>query len=221
MRTLSQAEIDQVSGGIDTINIGGISITGIEAGLALRNVMGATGRGVRGRIRRRNDPERGLHRSVGCSRWAPISISGRTERSGAVIDDEVPKPFASVIGHVCGVIAVGMTALSVFAIWTLAHKPTVPGLFFVSVCVGVSLLMYRWAGALTRFLGYARSARGVEVRLFGVRRALRRDRRHIGAAWRLCSRPQTVEEGLPVVIGVCSGSGRWLYLCYLAYRRFK
>ena len=41
MRTLSVAEIDQVSGGIDSINIGGISITGIEAGLALRNVMGA------------------------------------------------------------------------------------------------------------------------------------------------------------------------------------
>jgi hypothetical protein len=43
MRTLSQAEIDQVSGGVDSINIGGISITGIEAGLALRNVLGATG----------------------------------------------------------------------------------------------------------------------------------------------------------------------------------
>jgi hypothetical protein len=43
MRTLSQAEIDQVGGGLDSINIGGISLTGIEAGLALRNVMGATG----------------------------------------------------------------------------------------------------------------------------------------------------------------------------------
>ncbi len=43
MRTLSRAEIDQVSGGIDSINVGGVSITGIEAGIALRNVMGATG----------------------------------------------------------------------------------------------------------------------------------------------------------------------------------
>jgi hypothetical protein len=43
MRALSSAEIDQVSGGIDSITIGGVSITGIEAGLALRNVMGATG----------------------------------------------------------------------------------------------------------------------------------------------------------------------------------
>jgi hypothetical protein len=43
MRALSLAEIDQVSGGIDSITIGGVSITGIEAGLALRNVLGATG----------------------------------------------------------------------------------------------------------------------------------------------------------------------------------
>lgn len=43
MRTLSVAEIDQVSGGIDAINIGPIGISGIEAGLALRNVMGALG----------------------------------------------------------------------------------------------------------------------------------------------------------------------------------
>jgi hypothetical protein len=43
MRTLSQAEIDQVSGGVDSISIGGVSITGIEAGLALRNIMGAGG----------------------------------------------------------------------------------------------------------------------------------------------------------------------------------
>ena len=42
MRTLSQSEIEQVSGGVDSLNIGGISITGLEAGLALRNVMGAT-----------------------------------------------------------------------------------------------------------------------------------------------------------------------------------
>jgi len=43
MRTLTREEVDQVSGGIDSINIGGISLTGIDAGLALRNAMGATG----------------------------------------------------------------------------------------------------------------------------------------------------------------------------------
>ncbi len=43
MWTLSQEEIDQVGGGADFIKIGGVSITGIEAGLALRNAMGAAG----------------------------------------------------------------------------------------------------------------------------------------------------------------------------------
>ena len=38
MRTLSEKEIDQVGGGIDSLNIGGISVTGIEAGIALRNI---------------------------------------------------------------------------------------------------------------------------------------------------------------------------------------
>ena len=41
MRILSQAEIEQVSGGVDSMNLGGVSITGIEAGLVMRNVMGA------------------------------------------------------------------------------------------------------------------------------------------------------------------------------------
>lgn len=136
-----------------------------------------------------------------------------------MIDDEVPKPFASVIGHVCGVIAVGMTALSAFAIWTLAHKPTVLGLFFVSVCVGVALLMYRWAGALTGFWDtrgrlavskYVYSAIGVvfvAIVAISVRLVIMKP-------------PASVEEGLPVIIGVCSGLAM-AYLCYLAYRRFK
>lgn len=43
MRTLSQTEIEQVSGGVDSFSFGGVSITGIEAGLVLRNVIGAGG----------------------------------------------------------------------------------------------------------------------------------------------------------------------------------
>ncbi len=42
MRTLSQEEIAQVSGGLDELKIGPVTITGIEAGLALRNIMGAS-----------------------------------------------------------------------------------------------------------------------------------------------------------------------------------
>lgn len=43
MRILSEHEIDQVSGGLDTITVGGVTVSGIEAGLALRNVLGAAG----------------------------------------------------------------------------------------------------------------------------------------------------------------------------------
>jgi hypothetical protein len=43
MRTLSEQEIEQVGGGIDSITVGGVTISGIEAGLALRNIAGATG----------------------------------------------------------------------------------------------------------------------------------------------------------------------------------
>ena len=43
MRTLSQEEVDLVGGGADFLKIGGVTITGMEAGLALRNAMGAMG----------------------------------------------------------------------------------------------------------------------------------------------------------------------------------
>ena len=43
MRVLLQEEIDQVSGGIDSLKLGPVSITGVEAGLALRSVMGSFG----------------------------------------------------------------------------------------------------------------------------------------------------------------------------------
>jgi hypothetical protein len=43
MRTLSEQEIDQVGGGLDSITFGGITIGEIEAGLALRNISGAAG----------------------------------------------------------------------------------------------------------------------------------------------------------------------------------
>jgi hypothetical protein len=43
MRTLSEQEIDQVGGGVDSLTVGGVTISGLEAGLALRNVAGAAG----------------------------------------------------------------------------------------------------------------------------------------------------------------------------------
>ena len=136
-----------------------------------------------------------------------------------MIDDEVPKPFASVIGHVCGVIAVGMTALSLFAIWTLVHKPTVPGLFFVSVCVGLALLMYRWAGALTGFWD-TRGRLAVSKFVYSALGVVFFAIVAISVRLAVLEPPATVEEGLPLMLGVCSG-GAIVYLCFLAYRRFK
>jgi hypothetical protein len=43
MRTLSEQEIDRVGGGLDSITIGGFTVDSIEAGLALRNVLGSAG----------------------------------------------------------------------------------------------------------------------------------------------------------------------------------
>ena len=64
-------------------------------------------------------------------------------------NDEVPKGVASAIGHVCGVIAVGMAALSVFVIVGLFHRISVAGFVIAAMCVGLTVLMFRWAGSLT------------------------------------------------------------------------
>ncbi len=67
MRTLSGAEIDQVSGGVDAIKVGGISITGIDAGLALRNAMGALGASFAAGYGVGTLAQHGLHRVSGHS----------------------------------------------------------------------------------------------------------------------------------------------------------
>jgi hypothetical protein len=136
-----------------------------------------------------------------------------------VVDDEVPKSFASVIGHVCGVIAVGMTALGLLAIWTLAHKPTVAGGFFVAVCVGVAMLMYRWAGALTGFWD-TRGRLAVPKFVYSTLGAVFIAIIAVSVRLVVVKPPATVVEGLPTVVGLCSGVAL-TYLCYLAYRRFK
>ncbi len=67
-------------------------------------------------------------------------------------DDEVPPALRAVIGHVCGVVAVGMAALSAFFIWALVQPVLVatPGAR-VDLAVGLTVLFFRWAGALTGY----------------------------------------------------------------------
>jgi hypothetical protein len=68
MRTLSEQEIEQVGGGLDTITIGGVTISGIEAGLALRNIAGQRASHLCGLWHRhhlRTTPTRDLGASLG------------------------------------------------------------------------------------------------------------------------------------------------------------
>ena len=66
-------------------------------------------------------------------------------------DDEVPPGIASVFGHVCGVIAVGMAVLSALGVWALVHRFSWQLLVFESISIGLTVLMFRWAGALTGY----------------------------------------------------------------------
>lgn len=136
-----------------------------------------------------------------------------------MIDDEVPKPFASVIGHVCGVIAVGMTALSLFAVWTFVHQPTTPVLLGSAICVGLSLLMFRWAGSLIGFWD-TRGRLAVPKLVYSMLGAFFVGVMIVSVRLAVARPPTSVGEGLPMVIGVFSGVAL-IYLCYLAYRRFK
>ena len=133
--------------------------------------------------------------------------------------DEIPKSVASVIGHVCGVIAVGMAALTVAVVWgAVNHRSagaSLAGLF----CGGLTLLMFRWAGALTGYWD-TRGRLAVSKFVYSVLGALFVVLALLGIGLMIARPPMSVGEGLSLVVGV-SGSGSLAYLCYLAYRRFE
>jgi len=71
-----------------------------------------------------------------------------------VLDDDVPASVTRLLGHVCGVIAAAMAALSGFGIWTLIsaaidHRFSGGGLLLVLLGIGITGLFFRWAGVLT------------------------------------------------------------------------
>jgi len=136
-----------------------------------------------------------------------------------VTNDQVPSSFASVVGHVCGVIAVAMAALSLFGIWGLAHKVTLLGLVLVSLCIGLTALMFRWAGALT---GHRDTQGRLSVHkvvyaalgvLFGIFTVF-----SLGLA--IVRPPQSLDAGFVMAFGLVGGIAL-TYLCYLATQRFK
>ncbi len=135
------------------------------------------------------------------------------------MQDEIPESVARAIGYVCGVVAVGMATLGLLSMWALAHEPSAPLLFAALFCGGLSLLMYRWAGAL---LGRwdARDRLVVSKFFYSAFGALLAGLVVFSVAATSVRPPQTLDEGLVVVIGI-SGGVALIYLCYLAYRRFK
>ena len=136
-----------------------------------------------------------------------------------MVDDEVPQSFASAIGHVCGVAAVGMTTLNLFGIWSLAHKPTVPLFVLVTIGIGLASLMFRWAGALTGFWD-TRGRLAVPKLVYSILGAIFVAATILSVGLAIATPPASVDEGLMTVVGV-SGGASIAYLCYLAYHRFK
>lgn len=136
-----------------------------------------------------------------------------------MVDDEVPKSFASAIGHVCGVVAVGMTTLSLFGVWSLAHKPTVPLAVLVTIGIALAMLMFRWAGALTG-LWDTRGRLAVPKLVYSILGAIFVAATILSLGLAIATPPASVDEGLTTIVGV-SGGASMAYLCYLAYHRFK
>jgi hypothetical protein len=73
-----------------------------------------------------------------------------------LFDEDVPPSVTRFFGHVCGVIAAAMAALSGFGIWRLvggfvAGRASVSGVVLVLIGIAITGLLFRWAGVLTGY----------------------------------------------------------------------
>lgn len=132
--------------------------------------------------------------------------------------DEVPKPVAAAIGHVCGVIAVGMAALGLVLICAAIVRHSAPASVGGGVCIGIATLLFRWAGALTGFWNtsgrlavpnWVYRALGV---MFAVLAAY-------GTGVLILQTPRSFDELFVAAMGVVS-SLVLTWLCRLASQRF-
>ena len=136
-----------------------------------------------------------------------------------MIDDEVPKSFALAVGHVCGVIAVGMVALSVFAISSFYQKPSVALFVVTAIAFALSGLFLRWAGALTGFWD-TRGRLAVPKLVYSALGALFVAVIVLRIAFAVASPPASVADGSLFLIGIACAAAL-AYCCYLAYNRFR
>jgi hypothetical protein len=135
------------------------------------------------------------------------------------LNDEVPKSFALVVGHVCGVIAVGMVALSAFAVWTFLQKPSAPLFVVTLIGTGMAGLFLRWAGALTGFWD-TRGRLSVSKLVYSGLGVLLLAAILLQVTLAFAALPKSLADASLLVVGGSSGVAL-VYLCYLAYHRFK
>ncbi len=154
----------------------------------------------------------------------------RLERGRDVTDDEVPKPIASAIGHVCGVIGVAFAALSVWGIWgiwrithvrwdAVSVKVALGVMLGESIAIGLTVLMFRWAGSLTGHWD-TRGRLSVPKQVYAGLCALFLAMLIAAVGMIIVRPPTTLDGGLVSVFGTVSCAAL-AYLCYLATRRFN
>jgi len=136
-----------------------------------------------------------------------------------VIDDEIPKSVARVVGHVCGVCAVGMAAASAYGAWAVAHKLSVPGLVFVAIGIAIAALLFRWAGALGGY--WDTSGRlSVPKGIYAMLGVLFAAMSMLAAYLLIVAMPPSFPDAFLLWVGVLCGAVL-TYLCVLAVRRFE
>lgn len=136
-----------------------------------------------------------------------------------MVNDEIPESIARVVGHACGVIAVGMAALSLLGLWALVHRFTWGGLIAVAVAAALTAVFFRWAGSLIGWwdtsgrLSVPKAVYVVFAAFVGVCAAL-------GGYLLLVDMPTSFDKAFTLLLGVFSAVPL-IYLCYLATQRFK
>jgi hypothetical protein len=136
-----------------------------------------------------------------------------------VTNDEVPKGVASAIGHVCGVIAVGMAALSVFVIVGLLHRSSIAGFFIAGICIGLAVLMLRWAGALTGYWD-TRNRLSMPAGTYQGLGSLFAGLGVVGLVLLILHPPRSLSGAVMQLVGVFS-CGALSYICRRASQRFN
>ncbi len=133
-------------------------------------------------------------------------------------DDEVPPGYASIFGHACGVVAVGMAALSTFFLWMLVNRFSWQLLLLESIAIGLTVLFFRWAGALTGYWN-TRGRLAVPKVVYAFLGVVFVAIGILGLSV-MVTKHVFLDEAPTFLFGLVS-CGFLAYLCYLTYRRFK